>query len=159
MIVSLLPFDPIYAEYLWMFFYEADYAHFSRRVNRYLTKMECIHLPEVIGREVLVALFEGKPCGVVTINYDEPGVAYVGGAIEKKYQGQKLAYFIGEATENYLFLKRNIEIIRTDVVGSDPHLGNALMKVGYQFCGEIPNMLKVNGVWESLKYYYKSIRK
>lgn len=156
--LSLIPFDPIYAEYVWMFYYDPAYSHFSRGVTRYLTKQEVLHINEVINREILIVLCDGKPCGIQTLFNDAPDSFYGGFALDVEHQKQKLLLPAAQLAEEYVFKKRAGDILKLEVLSKDVFLINALKKIGYLVVGEIKKYIKVNGVFEDMTMLYKNKR-
>lgn len=154
--LKLVPFDKSFAPYLLKFYIEPEYAHFSRTVGRYLSLEEVIHLPEILGAEVLGIVSGENLIGLVVISKEPWDVYFVGIAIDTKFQKQGLAYLTWQRIEEYIFNKRGGRILMLEILSDDEaYYANAFKKVGYIYSGSMPEYTFIDGKYADVKFFYK----
>jgi len=149
----------MWAFYIAKFFNEKEYAHFSRGTGRHLNHFQLENLPEFKNREVLIPIYDSKPCGIVLLFRHEPDVVIGSLAIDKDFQGRGLMYAIEEKVTEYCYEVIGAEIGRMEVLSKDTFLINGLVKCGWSILGQIPKYTKVLGNYEDVTFLYKSKRK
>lgn len=153
--MNLIPFNSIFGEQIQKYYLLPQYSHFARGMRHYLTLEECQHLPQILGREVLIICDNQKMIGMIALKEEVLNVTNFSIVLDSTEQKKGIGYEALEAIESYCFNIRGDRIVMTEIVSSDSWLKNGLLKKGYTYCGSIPGYNIVNGEEKDVSIFFK----